>query len=133
MDGDLENSGARVIMAGSPCGHRDMSSIRWALWAQEQPELLWWEVEADESYFGGRRNGRPRRAAAGKVSVFGILQRHRCVGVTVVRDVSAKTVPQKTVKVVKRGSLVSTDKFGGDAALTYCGYRPSDGQPQHPV
>jgi hypothetical protein len=50
------------------------------------------------------------------------------VAVTVVRDVNAKTLLQKTVKVVKRGSLVSTDKFGGDDALTYCGYRPSDDQ-----
>jgi len=97
--------------------------IRRALLAQEQPELLRWEVEADESYFGGRRKGRRGRAAAGKVPVFGILERRGRVAVTVVTDVSAKTLLQETVKVVKRGSLVYTDKFGGYDALTFCGYR----------
>lgn len=99
------------------------TTIRRALLAQEQPELLRWEVEADESYFGGRRKGRRGRAAAGKVPVFGILERRGRVAVTVVTDVSAKTLLQETVKVVKRGSLVYTDKFGGYDALTFCGYR----------
>lgn len=33
------------------------------------------EFEVDESYFGGRRKGKRRRGAAGKVPVFGILKR----------------------------------------------------------
>ena len=32
-------------------------------------------IEVDESYFGGRRKGKRGRGAAGKVPVFGILQR----------------------------------------------------------
>ena len=60
---------------------------------------------------------------AGKVPVFGILERRGRVAVTVVRDVSANTLLQETVKVVKRGALVYTDKFGGYDALTFCGYR----------
>ncbi len=31
------------------------------------------EVEADESYFGGKRNGKRGRGSAGKVAVFGLL------------------------------------------------------------
>jgi len=31
------------------------------------------EIEVDESYFGGRRKGKRGRDAAGKVSVFGLL------------------------------------------------------------
>ena len=33
------------------------------------------EVEADESYFGGVRKGKPGRGAAGKIAVFGLLKR----------------------------------------------------------
>jgi transposase len=38
----------------------------------EHHELLEGEVEADESYFGGRRKGKRGRSAAGKVPVFGL-------------------------------------------------------------
>ena len=33
------------------------------------------EIEVDESYFGGRRNGKRGRGAAGKIPVFGLLKR----------------------------------------------------------
>ncbi len=33
------------------------------------------EVEADESYFRGRRKGKRGRGSAGKVAVFGLLKR----------------------------------------------------------
>ncbi len=33
------------------------------------------EIEMDESYFGGRRKGNRGRGAAGKIPVFGILER----------------------------------------------------------
>ena len=42
---------------------------------EEAPELLGGEVEIDESYFGGRRKGKRRRGAGGKVPVFGLLKR----------------------------------------------------------
>ncbi len=41
----------------------------------EHLELLEGEVEADESYFGGKRKGKRGRGAAGKVPVFGLLKR----------------------------------------------------------
>jgi transposase len=99
------------------------TTIRRALVAQEHPELLRGEVEADESYFGGRRRGKRGRGAAGKVPVFGILERRGRVAVTVVPNVTAQTLLQETVKVVKRGSLVYTDKYRGYDTLTFCGYR----------
>ena len=36
---------------------------------------LYGQVEADESYFGGRRKGMRGRGAAGKIAVFGLLKR----------------------------------------------------------
>ena len=32
------------------------------------------EIEVDESYFGGRRNGKRGRGAVGKIRVFGLLK-----------------------------------------------------------
>lgn len=85
--------------------------------------LLAGEVEMDESYFGGRRKGKRGRGAAGKVPVFGILERNGIVKVHVVKDVTAKSLLNMTVKTVRRGSIVYTDKFRGYDALMFCGYR----------
>jgi transposase len=85
--------------------------------------LLRGEVEVDESYFGGRRKGNRGRGAAGKVPVFGILERQGVVKVEVVPNVSAETLLGMTVKMVRRGSIVYTDKFGSYDSLMFCGYR----------
>lgn len=105
------------------------TTIRRALVAHEHPELLRGEVEADESDFGGRRKGTRGRGAAGKVPVFGILERRGRVSVSVVPNVTAQTLLQETVKIVKRGTLVYPDKFRGYATLTFCGYRRLAGNP----
>jgi len=52
--------------------------IRRVLLSQEHPaKLLRGEVEADESYFGGRRKGKRGHGAAGKVPVLGILEQEK--------------------------------------------------------
>ena len=45
------------------------------------------------------------------------------MSVTVVTDVKAQTLQEHTVKKVKRGSLVYTDKYHGYDALAFCGNR----------
>lgn len=80
------------------------------------------EIELDESYFGGRRKGKRGRGAAGKIPVFGILSRGDKVSVTVVPDVTSKTLLTITNKVVRRGSIIYTDKFNVYDALMYCDY-----------
>ena len=91
--------------------------------ARDAEGLLGGEIEVDESYFGGRRKGKRGRGAAGKVPVFGILERNGVVQVTVVPDVSAETLLGLTVKKVRRGSVVYTDKFRSYDSLMFCGYR----------
>lgn len=91
--------------------------------AADADVLMGGEIEIDESYFGGRRKGKRGRGASGKVPVFGILERNGKVSVTVVPNVGAQTLLDKTVKIVKRGSLVYTDKFRSYDSLMFCGYR----------
>lgn len=77
----------------------------------------------DESYFGGRRKGKRGIGEANKVPVFGILERNGFVKVEVIKDVTAETLLNMTVKTVRRGSIVYTDKFRGYDFLMFCGYR----------
>lgn len=102
-----------------------IETIRYSILAhaEDAPGLLSGEIELDESYFGGQRKGNRGRGAAGKVPVFGILERQGKVRVTVVPDVSSKTLINLTVKTVRRGSIVYTDKFRSYDSLMFCGYR----------
>lgn len=85
--------------------------------------LLGGEVEADETYFGGKRKGPRGRGARNKTPVFGILERNGTVKVEVVPDVSAESLLGLTLKMVRRGSIVYTDKFRSYDSLMFCGYR----------
>jgi transposase len=100
-------------------------TIRLSILAQNKDyhELMHGEVEMDESYFGGKRKGKRGRGAAGKVPVFGILERDGVVRVDVTKDVTAESLLNMTVKIVKRGSVVYTDKYKSYDALMFCGYR----------
>ena len=64
------------------------------------------EVELDEAYFGGHRKGKRGRGAAGKVPVFGILERNGQVKVEVVKNVKAETLITETIKKVRRARSV---------------------------
>lgn len=81
------------------------------------------EIEMDESYFGGRRKGKRGRGAAGKIPVFGILERGGKVRVEVVRDVRGESLVDLAIRKVKRGSLVYTDKFRSYNGLISYGFR----------
>lgn len=102
-----------------------VNTIRMAILshAEDADALLGGEIELDEAYFGGRRKGNRGRGAAGKVPVFGILERDGLVHVNVVPNVTAETLLGLTVKKVRRGSVVYTDKFRSYDSLMFCGYR----------
>jgi transposase len=86
-------------------------------------EILRGEIEADESYFGGRRKGKRGRGSGSKMIVFGILERDNRVSVSILKDVSAETLVGETVKKVRRGSIVYTDRWRGYSSLMFCGYK----------
>ena len=105
--------------------YKAVTTIRMAVLAQarDRDQLLGGEVELDECYFGGKRKGNRGRGAAGKIPVFGILERDGLVSVQVVPDIRAETLLGLTVKMVRRGSIVYTDRFRGYDSLMFCGYR----------
>lgn len=81
------------------------------------------EIEMDESYFGGRKKGNRGRGAAGKIPVFGILERGGKVRVEVVQNVTGETLLNMAISKVKRGSLIYTDKFRSYNGLISYGFR----------
>ena len=89
----------------------------------EDDKVLKGEIEADEAYFGGKRRGKRGRGSRNKNIVFGILERNNRVSVSIVRDASAETLMAETVKKVRRGSVVYTDRWKGYDALVFCGYK----------
>ena len=77
----------------------------------------------DESYFGGRRKGNRGRGAAGKIPVFGILERNGIVRIEVIKGVTAQTLLNCALRAFRRRIIVYTDKFQSYQSLMFCGYR----------
>ena len=75
------------------------------------------EVEADESYFGGKRKGKRGRGSAGKVPVFGLLKRGGRVFAEVITDSKSKTLMPIIKEKVVPDSIVYTDTFRSYNAL----------------
>src|SRR4030066_963537 len=105
--------------------YRAVSAIRLSILshAKDAEGLLGGEIEIDESYFGGRRKGNRGRGAAGKIPVFGILERGGKVRVEVVQNVTGESLLEMAIKKVKRGSLIYTDKFRSYNGLISYGFR----------
>ena len=81
------------------------------------------EIEADETYVGGKRPGKRGRDAAGKTVVFGMLERDGDVMANVVPDVRKRTLQPIVVENVKLGSTIHTDELRSYAGLDRAGYR----------
>ncbi|HPD77673.1 MAG TPA: IS1595 family transposase [Spirochaetota bacterium] len=86
-------------------------------------ELFSGEIELDESYFGGKRKGNRGRGAFNKIPVFGILERNGKVKVEIVKDVTSETLLKLTIKKVRRGSLIYTDKYKSYNGLLSLGFK----------
>lgn len=71
------------------------------------------EIEVDESYFGGRQKGERGRGAAGKVLVFGVLERGGKGYTQVIPDAKSKTVMPFIERKVIPDSIVYCDCWRG--------------------
>jgi transposase len=85
--------------------------------------LLNGEVEVNQTFFDGRSQGLRGDGSQNKVPVFGILERKGRVKVEALNDMNPEAILNLTVKTVRRGSIVYTDKFRGYDALMLCGYK----------
>jgi len=81
------------------------------------------DVEADESYFGGKATGGKRgRGSENKTPVFGVVQRRGQIKAVVVPNVKGKTVTPIIQDAVASGSTIHTDEFKIYNRLTSLGY-----------
>ncbi len=105
--------------------YKAVNTIRLSIMAHSPgfSELLDSEIEPDESHIRGRRKGKRSHGAAGKIRVFGILERNGIVEVSVVHNVTARTLLNLPVKKVKWGNIVYTDRYQAYDSLMFCGYR----------
>jgi transposase len=104
---------AKELNLSYPAALRATDVIRNCILLSHRDPLLKGSVELDESYFGGRRKGKRGRGAAGKVPVFGILERGGKVSVQVVSNVRATTLIHSTIRKVRRGSIVLYGQIQG--------------------
>jgi transposase len=106
---------ARTLRISYPTVWRHYRAWRQRLWERSERERppLCGQIEADESYFGGRRKGQRGRGAAGKVRVFGLLERGGKVYSVVVPDCTKETLMAKIRAHSVKGSVYYTDEFGG--------------------
>ena len=81
------------------------------------------DVEADETYIGGKRPGTRGRGAVGKTIVFGMLERNGEVMTKVVPNVKKHTLLQHVYENVEQGSTVHTDELRSYKGLNRIGYR----------
>lgn len=115
---------AKQVGIGYPIAHKAQQTIiRRADLVYTATINLFGEVEAGKAYFGGRQKGNWGRGAAGKVPVFIILERNSIFSVDVVPDVSAKTPLDLTVRKIRIGSIIYTDRHKSYDSLMCCGYR----------
>jgi len=94
-------------------------------------ELLKGEVEVDEAYVGGKKEGRAGRGAFGKNIVIVAVERkktedgHRVIGrarLQVIPDVTGKTLTESVASLVEKGSTVITDSWRGYSRLNEMGF-----------
>ena len=91
------------------------------IFLQQEFYKLSGEIECDESYFGGRRKGNRGRGAAGKIKVFGMLERQGKIFTTIVDNVTAETLMNEIKSNSEKGSVFYTDKFRSYKSLKFYG------------
>jgi transposase len=122
---ELEVSAHRIahqVELSYPTVLKALHFVRLSIVHAESPDWLAGEVELDESYFGGYQKGHRGRSVSNKIPVMGILERNGRVRVHLLKDATAESLLSLTVKTVRRGSIVYTDKYQAYDALMFCGY-----------
>jgi transposase-like protein len=88
----------------------------------ENSGKMFGEVEADETYIGGARQGKRGRGASGKTIVAGVVERQGNVSASVVPNVQANTLIPMIQNKVAVNSTVFTDEMPSYNKLGRIGY-----------
>jgi len=79
-------------------------------------------VEVDETYVGGKREGKRGRGADGKTVVFGMLQRDGKIMTKIVADARTATLQPHILANVQAGSQIQSDEWFAYRNLNKKGY-----------
>lgn len=102
-------------------GWRMFHQIRKVL--TENDGTLFGKVEIDETYVGGKRQGKRGRGAAGKTIVMGMVERKGRVRAKVVPNVKADTLTPEIEANVLRGAIVYIDDLPSYGRLARKSYK----------
>ena len=89
----------------------------------ESEAMFGGQIEVDESYFGGKRKGKRGRGAAGKIPVFGLLQRGGKVYAKIIPDASAASLMPIIQRKIVPDSIVYSDCWRGYNVLDVSDFR----------
>ncbi len=79
---------------------------------EQKPSMLSGNVEADETYIGGKgKNNKRGRGAENKTAVFGLVERQGDVKAQTVGNVKSATLIPIIAENVEQGSTLMTDEF----------------------
>ena len=115
--GTTARAAAEIVGVPPNTAIRFYMRLRFLIASQLPSYELNGEVEADESYFGGIRQGRRGRGASGKVTVFGLLKRGGKVFTAIVPNARTETLLPIIEERVTPDSIVYTDTFKAYNAL----------------
>jgi transposase len=90
---------------------------------EQKNPLMAGSLELDESYFGGHRKGNRGRGAAGKIPVFGILERGGEIFTRVIEDASSATLMPIINNKIALDSIVYTDSWKAYDAIDVTQFR----------
>lgn len=79
-------------------------------------------IEVDETYIGGKREGKRGRGADGKTIVFGMLERNGKVMTKIVPDAKTRTLQPHIHAHVEKGSEIQSDEWWAYKGLDKQGY-----------
>ena len=98
------------------CAWRMCKQVR--ILFEESGDILSGIVEADETYVGGKAEGKRGRGARKKTAVFGMVERQGMVKAKVVKDTKKKTVEPLIRQNVQLESTVVTDEYRSYGGLS---------------
>ena len=116
--GTTARTAASLVGVNKNTAQKFFYKLREIITLKQDPDFYFaGEVEADESYFGGKRKGKRGRGAAGKVPVFGLLKRGGKVYAEIIPDAKTTTLLPIIKNKVMPDSIVYTDSLASYNAL----------------